>query len=121
MGQWLRELHASIMSYKDPPRTLEELRDAVTDHPTSGYDDHHIVGQAARREAGRNFPEAWIDDHDNVVRIPRFKHWQINGWYQRPNERYNGLAPREYLLGRDWNERYRVGLEALIEHKVLEP
>ncbi|HEV7911754.1 MAG TPA: hypothetical protein VGP28_11885 [Methylocella sp.] len=54
-------------------------------------------------------------------RIPRLKHWEITGWYMRGNKRFGGLSPREYLRGKDWDERRQVGLEALIEAGVLEP
>ena len=121
MGQWLRELAPSIRAYRDPPKTLEELQNAVTDTSTPGYDDHHNVERVARREEDRGFPAEWIDRSENIVRIPRFKHWEINSWYQRPNEQFNGLTPREYLRGKDWAERYQVGLDALIEHGVLKP
>ncbi len=112
-----------MQAYRDPPKTLEELQGAVTDKTTPGYQDHHIVGQVARREEGRNFPESWIDSPENIVRIPTLKHEDINGWYGRTNSdpKFEGLSPREYLRGKTWSERYQVGLDALILHKVLKP
>jgi hypothetical protein len=84
-----------------------------------GDDIHHIAEQtSAERD---KFPRSMIDDPENLVRIPRFKHWEITGWHQRKNERYEGVPPREYLRGKDWAERLRVGLDALIEHGVLKP
>jgi hypothetical protein len=120
-ADWLLELYPSIQAYRDPPRTLEELQQAVTDRTTPGYQDHHVVGQVARKESERNFPESWIDAPENIVRIPTFKHWEISAWYETHNEKFGGLSPRQYLRGKDWSERYRIGLEALIEHKVLKP
>ncbi len=38
-----------------------------------------------------------------------------------PNADYNDLSPREFLRGKSWDVRYRVGLDALIRFKVLEP
>lgn len=38
-----------------------------------------------------------------------------------PNERYGGLSPREYLSDKDWDERAKVGREALILFGVLKP
>jgi hypothetical protein len=49
------------------------------------------------------------------------KHWQINAWYQIRDERFQGLSPRDYLRGKDWDERRRVGLEALTRFGVLKP
>ena len=34
---------------------------------------------------------------------------------------FNGLSPREYLRGKDWSERYRIGLKVLSDHGVLKP
>jgi hypothetical protein len=121
--KWLYDHLATMQAYRDPPKTLAELQEAVADKTTAGYQDHHIVGQVARKEEGRNFPEWWIDRPENIVRIPTLKHREINGWYSEHNDAkpFNGLSPRDYLRGKDWSERYRIGLEALIEHRVLKP
>ena len=57
----------------------------------------------------------------DVVSIPRMRHWEINAWFQSENANYNDMTPREYLVGKDWDERTRVGLEALRMFKVLKP
>jgi hypothetical protein len=62
-----------------------------------------------------------INGPENLVRIPRFKHWEITGWYMKKNLDYDGLSPRDYLRGKAWDERTKVGLRALIEHGVLKP
>jgi hypothetical protein len=111
-------IRASIEAYLDPPKTLEELQQAVAT-PKKGHDIHHIVERTCAELDG--FPRSVINGPENLVRIPRFKHWEINGWYGRPNKDYGGRSPREYLRGRDWNERVRVGLHALIQHEVLKP
>ena len=115
---WLLEYEPSIEAYLDPPRTLEELRRAVAT-PKKGYDIHHIVERTSAEQDG--FPRSVIDGAENLVRIPRFKHWEISAWYSRPNKQFGGRAPREFLRGKDWIERMRVGLEALIDHGVLKP
>jgi hypothetical protein len=117
-ASWLFEYEDSIQAYLDPPKTLEELHLAVS-NPRKGYEIHHIVEQTSAEKEG--FSRSIIDDPDNLVRIPKFKHWQINGWSGRPNPAFGGLSPREYLRGKHWDERVRVGLEALIEHGVLKP
>ena len=43
------------------------------------------------------------------------KHWDINAWYQTKNEEFGGLSPREYLRGKNWEERRDVGLIAMIK------
>jgi hypothetical protein len=65
------------------------------------------------------FPRSRIDAPDNLVRVPRWKHWEINGWYQTENKEFGRLTPRHYLEGKSWEERTRVGLHALTEHGVL--
>jgi hypothetical protein len=115
---WLHEHLPNMQSYFDPPKSLGELRDAVTT-PKRGYDLHHIVEQGPAERDG--FPRALIDAPDNLVRIARYRHWQINAWYGRPNKDFGGLSPRDYLRGIDWEERRRIGLDTLIEFGVLEP
>jgi hypothetical protein len=116
--RWLFENEDAIQAYLDPSKTLEELQQAASTRK-SGYDIHHIVEQTPAEN--EKFPGSMIDGPDNLVRIPRFKHWEINGWYGRPNKDFSGKSPREYLRGKDWNERTRVGVDALIQHKVLKP
>jgi hypothetical protein len=117
-ASWLDEFYPAIRSYFDPPKTLQELQEAVP-RPQKGYDIHHIVEQTSAEQD--RFPRLIIDAPSNLVRIPRMKHWEINGWYGRPNKEYRRLSPREYLRGKDWAERRRVGLKALIDHGVLKP
>jgi hypothetical protein len=107
-----------IRAYLSPPKTLNELQqDAL--NPQVGYNIHHVVEQTPARNDG--YPEDMINGPDNLVRIPTLKHWQINGWYGERNEKYDNLSPREYLRGKSWEERMRVGKEALILFKVLKP
>jgi hypothetical protein len=122
-AKWLYEHHPEIQAYRGPPKTLEELQQAATEPRMLGYDDHHIVGQAARKEKDKNFPDSWIDSPENIVRISRYKHWEINSWYETPNRErpFNGLSPREHLRGKDWSERYQMGLEVLFDSGVLKP
>lgn len=115
---WLYYAIPYINSYLDSPKSLEELQqDAST--AKLGYDVHHIVEQSSAEEAG--YPRQMIDVPDNLVRVPRMSHWEINAWYQTPNWNYGGLTPREYLSGKDWDERRRIGLDALTKYGVLKP
>lgn len=117
-SSWLYHAIPYISSYLDAPKTLEELQQDVFT-PKTGYDRHHIVEQSSAEEAG--YPRARINAPENLVRIPKMKHWEINAWYQRGNFRYGDVSPREYLRGKDWDERRKVGLEALIRYRVLKP
>jgi len=107
-----------IRAYLSPPKTLTELQQDVL-NPQVGYDIHHIVEQTPARKEG--FSDDIIDGRDNLVRIPTLKHWQISGWYGRPNKEFGGLSPRDYLSGKSWEERRRVGIDALIRFGVLKP
>jgi hypothetical protein len=113
---WLNEQWASIESYFDPPKSLEELQQGVSD-PRPGYDIHHIVERDSAAEDGSETEK--INAQENLVRIPRWKHWEINSWYQTKNEAYGFLSPREYLRGKSWDVRMRVGHDALIDVGVL--
>ncbi|VVT10598.1 hypothetical protein RHIZ404_201030 [Rhizobium sp. EC-SD404] len=45
----------------------------------AGYDRHHIVERSTARLSG--FSEDMINDPNNIVLIPRMRHWLINRWY----------------------------------------
>jgi hypothetical protein len=117
-ANWGYKAYPYIKSYLDPPKTLSELQDAVSNRQI-GYDIHHIVEQTSAERDGS--PRRIIDASDNLVRIPTLKHWQITGWYMTPNEDYGGRSPREYLRGQNWDEKMLVGRMALIKFGVLAP
>jgi len=84
-----------------------------------GYDKHHIVEQSQAENEG--YSREAIDSPDNLVVIPRMKHWEINQWYQTRNPEFDWQTPREYLDGRSWAVKRSVGLEALRNAGVLKP
>jgi hypothetical protein len=92
-------------------------QDAKT--PAKGYDIHHFVERS--QAAAEGIPESVWNGPENKVRIPTLKHWQITGWYMTKNEKYNWLSPRNYLRGKSWDEKIRVGRDALIRFGVLKP
>ncbi|MFZ0609903.1 MAG: hypothetical protein WAM75_19730 [Xanthobacteraceae bacterium] len=117
---WLADKYLPyIITYQDPPRTLQEFQQAAQLPKIQYYNDHHLVEQTAAENDG--FPHSMIDAPDNLVRIPTLKHWLITGWYQVPNPDFNWLSPREYLQGKSWDERVRVGKRALVGFGVLQP
>lgn len=87
--------------------------------PAPGYDVHHIVEKTSALRDG--YPSNIVDGPDNLVRIPRLKHWLVTAWYQIPNEQFDWMPPREYLRGKHWRKRRQVGLSILIELGVLKP
>ena len=118
LGRIARDAALTLIAEQDPPRSLEDLQQAVS-RPAIGYDIHHIVERTPAEQAG--FPRSLIDGPENLVRIPTMKHWEITSWYATPNDEFGGLSPRNYLRGKDWTVRYQVGKFALIEHGVLKP
>jgi hypothetical protein len=119
IASWVAEGFAPyVEAYSDPPKSLEELQDAVST-PAPGYDVHHIVEQTPAEQDG--LPRSLIDSPDNLVRIPTLKHWQITGWYMTPSEDFGGLSPRSYLRGKSWEERVQVGYRGLVRFGVLKP
>ncbi|MGE0564707.1 MAG: hypothetical protein AB7O50_09355 [Pseudolabrys sp.] len=122
VAEWGYRTYPYIRAYLDEPKTLAELKEAASIQKTArnpGYEIHHVVEQEEARKAG--FPKSLIETSDNKVRIPKLKHWEITGWYMTKNENFGGLSPREYLRDKDWAERRRVGLLALVEKGVLKP
>lgn len=117
-ASWLIELEPYISAYFDEPKTLDELQNGVV-LPARGYDIHHVVEKTRARNDG--FPQDLIEGRENLVRIPTLKHWQINEWYSTKSDDFDGLTPREYLRGKSWEEKLRVGKRALVRHVVLKP
>ncbi len=115
---WLRQYRDEILTDLDPPRTLDELHDAVS-NLRSGTQRHHIVEQTSAEEDG--FPRSMIDARENLVRIPKQKHQRISDWYSTSNDAYGGMTPREWLRGKGWEERRALGIEKLIDFGVLKP
>jgi hypothetical protein len=115
---WSSKVAPYIRAYLDPPKSWEELHRAVSS-PAKGYDIHHIAEKTSARKAG--YPRYMIGGAENLVRIPTLKHWQITGWYMTANDDFAGLSPREYLQNKNWNERMRVGRQALEKYGVLKP
>lgn len=89
-AKWLQVYSADVAAYNDPPKSLEELQRAAST-PAPGYDIHHIVEQTPADQDG--FPREVIDDPNNLVRVPRLKHQEINAWYQTKTPEFGGLSP----------------------------
>jgi hypothetical protein len=118
-NHWLNEKYWEIRSFQDAPKSLGELHDGVFQADKRGYDVHHIVEQTPARNDG--YADRIIDRADNLVLIPRYKHWEINSWFQTKDENLGGLTPRQYLQNKSWDERRYIGLKALRDVGVLKP
>ena len=118
VGSWVYEYAPYVQAYFDSPKTLAELRDAVAT-PARGYDIHHLVERTPALKDG--YSRDLVDAPENLFRIPTLKHWELNAWYGSKNEFFGGGSPRDYLRGKNWAERRRVGLLGLTEIGVLQP
>lgn len=78
-----------------------------------------MVEQTSAKEDG--FPDGMVHGPDNLVRIPTYKHWELNAWYATKRETLGNMSYRDYLRGKSWEERVKVGHKALIETGVLKP
>ena len=112
---WLRDYRDLIQAARDPAKSLDELQSDFAARP--GYDIHHIVEKTAAQRWG--FTKDDIESPENLVMIPRLKHYQIIGWYATPRDEFDGLSPRDYLRDKDWERRWG-GLRALA-FGVLKP
>jgi hypothetical protein len=116
-ADWIKDQLDNIVAAQDPPRSLDDLIDAAQDKgPRPGYDDHHIIEQGPQNS---DLPEEVVEARNNIVRIPRYKHWQINEYYQARREDLGWQTPREYLKGKSTEERYQFGLRVLRDVGVL--
>ncbi|TCT02360.1 hypothetical protein [Aquabacter spiritensis] len=116
---WFAERYSpSINAYLAAPKTLDALR-ADVDVPARGTDVHHLVERAAGAREG--FPADLVYGKANLVRISTFKHWEINAWFARKNQKTEDVTPREYLKGKPFREHVRIGIEALKDTGVIAP
>jgi hypothetical protein len=113
---WLYQKLPYINAFLEKPQTLEELQTRAND-PKEGYQIHHIVEQTPTGKEG--FPKEKIESPENKVRISTIRHWEISSWYSTPNGEYKGMSPREYLRGKNWEERRNFGIKALKDFGVL--
>jgi hypothetical protein len=113
---WLREYYPHIDAYTQGPKSLSELQ-AGARSSRPGYDIHHIVEKGSALEDG--FPRSLVNGPDNLVSVPRFKHWEITRWYQTRQKSFGAQSPREFLRAKSWDERYRIGVIALRRENIL--
>jgi hypothetical protein len=113
---WLREYYPHIDAYTQGPKSLSELQ-AGARSSRPGYDIHHIVEKTPALENG--FSKSLVNGPDNLVSIPRFKHWEITGWYARKSKDWDRLSPRMMLDPQRWSERYQFGLYALRKFQAM--
>ncbi|WP_297299252.1 hypothetical protein [uncultured Methylovirgula sp.] len=114
----LQQCYPYIVAYFTPPKTLEELQDGAKSR-ARGY-EVHLNAEKAQAHADR-IPKSIWDSPENRVRVPTLKHWEITGWYMKPNEDFGWISPRNYLKGKSWDEKVRVGHKALRLFGVLKP
>lgn len=114
--KWLREYYPHMDAYMSPAKSLPQLqRDALS--PARGYDIHHIVERTGALRDG--FSRSTVDGPDNLVRIPKFRHWDLTSKIMRRDKALGLVSLRDHLRGRDWDERFERGLQLLRDARVL--
>jgi hypothetical protein len=116
---WLSGYLPYVQAYLDAPKTWDELQQ----NAGTGYDVHHVVERWSENDG---IPPGMIYSSENEVPIPTLKHWEINAWLDEPNSQFtdaagNEMSPRQYMKGKSWDERRRIGIQALIKFGVLTP
>lgn len=110
------ELWPSVKSYVDPPQSPESLQRSHL-RSEAGYEDHHNVEKAAAARDG--FPRSMIKSRTNVLRIPKFKHWEVTGEFMVVRKELGNKSYRQYLEGKSWQERERIGHEILRKNGIM--
>ena len=116
IASWVHDYGPYIQASLDAPQSLEDLQSAAQGPARRGYDVHHIVEQASGRSG--EIPTELIGSDENLVSISTLRHWQLNSWYQTKNREFvdeqgDPVTPRDYLVGKGYDERRRVGLIGL--------
>jgi hypothetical protein len=91
---WLEGQIENIIADQDPPRDLDELIDRARGGAVPGYDRHHIVEQGPQNG---DLSQQQLQSPENIALVPKYKHWRITEYYQKPQEELGGLSPREFL------------------------
>ena len=118
-----RELLPEIVTFVIPPKPWEEIiadsnyhefermEDFEAAYGDAGlfHDWHHIV------ERNSGFSERELHNTENVVRIPRGRHWLVTSFMTRGQRSLGGISWRQWLIGKPIEEHRLVGLMALQE------
>jgi hypothetical protein len=105
----------------DPPKTLEELQARPTEN-VLGYDRHHIVEQNdynLKKCFLEKFGRERIEDPDNIVWVPRYRHEQITNKYNGNTDGPGSPTFRQSIRELDYDHQRAKGLEKLREFGVL--
>ncbi len=123
----INTLMPEFESYLTPPKAWEELVADQDLRVFDSYDDfqdiygsagafhdwHHLVEQ----ESG--FSQREINNTENIIRVPRGRHWQITSYMTTHREHLGGLSWRQWLRGKPIEEHRRVGMMAARHAGVL--
>jgi hypothetical protein len=117
-AKWAYDYSPYVSAFLDEPKSLQELQRAVIERKR-GYDIQHIVEKTPALADG--FTRAQTEAPENLALVPTLKHWRLTAWFATKNDDFGGVSPREYLRGKSWDERKRLGLSALIKEGILKP
>jgi hypothetical protein len=123
---WVGTQFGRFVSQFDPPKPLDDLIAAEKNNNPPrkfGYETHHIVEVHRNSDDplanSNNFSSDELESDANKVRIPYYAHRDISQFYSTPNEKNDGLSPREYLRGKSWDDQYEFRLNVMRNFGVL--
>jgi hypothetical protein len=132
-GLKLNDLPDVIRSVFDPPKPLGQLQTdkpprgfdteaelrAYLGEPPPGYEWHHIIEQNGQFRPDLTSPEGiriWIQNTDNMVRVPVIKHYCVTGLMSSSNR---GVRIRDLIRAHAPIAQRAVGMEFLKECKAV--
>ncbi|MSP49232.1 MAG: hypothetical protein EXQ95_07890 [Alphaproteobacteria bacterium] len=124
----LQEGFPNVVSYFDPPRSLEELNPTVRVEDYASFDDfaeknpagpgyewHHI------RERSLGSDQGWdVDTTENIARVPVIHHHRITALYASKPWGPSGPTVREWLRTMDPAFQWRFGQYVLRRQGVMQ-
>ena len=104
------------VNLRTAPRTDESIGFRELRALADAYDLLRLVEQGGQNSY---LDQSEIQSGENIVRIPYYRHKDVQSYYQTPNPLLGGLTPREYLRGRSFQEQFEFGLKVLRDLGIM--
>jgi hypothetical protein len=122
----LQDITPELQKSLEPPKDLDELRADKGFRSFSSFSEfkrhygpagerfewHHIVEQSA------DFPSEQINTTDNIIRVPKFIHEEINQIFSTTTKGRN-YTIRDAMHGESFETQRRLGLQLLRDLGVI--
>lgn len=104
------------VNLRTAPRTDESIGFRELRALADAYDLLRLVEQGRQNDY---LDQDQVQSPANVVRIPYYRHKDVQSYYQTPNPNLGGLTPRQYLRGKSYEEQFEFGLQALRDLGIM--